>query len=129
MKTQADLHKILIDAIVNGALVLQESERRIRFELFSASCSVSGPLIVRRDWADCLGRPGLMPVIDQVEFEGMKSTYSELYEDSQEYEEMAARLLHKRLAPGRLFMFDGDRGWLLSAFNTPTLNELDQSAA
>ncbi|WP_209509544.1 hypothetical protein [Ruegeria sp. HKCCE4150] len=121
MNTNIELVKLLVDAVVNGRLMLKEKNRRVRFELVSEFCSASGPLIKRWDWVDRQGRPGLMSMIDQVEFECSNATYKELFKDSREYEDEVIDLLQERLAPDRLFVFDPYDGWLLTAFNSRTL--------
>lgn len=121
MDTHVGLNKTLIDVVVNGNLLLNEVNRRVRFELYSETCSVNGVLIPRWDWSDTQGRPGLMSMIEQVDFECSQTTHLELFEESQEYEEMITCLLQERLSPERLCKFDPDNGWVLTAFNSLAL--------
>ncbi|WP_027258269.1 hypothetical protein [Leisingera aquimarina] len=114
MNTHVNLIKLVIDAVVNGTLTLEEEKGRVRFELSGEACSVRGPMIARRDWLDAQGRPGLMSMINQVEFEGVETNYAELFQEAQEYEEFVACRLQERLAPEKLYTLDQDRGWVLS---------------
>ncbi|WP_282027773.1 hypothetical protein [Ruegeria faecimaris] len=129
MNTHKGLIKLLIDAVVNGNLVLNEKNGRVRFELRSEICSVKGVLFSRWDWSNTQGRPGLMSMIEQVEFDCSKTTYLGLFDESPEYEEKVTCLLQERLAPERLYKHDVERGWLLTAFNSPTHYERDETDA
>ncbi len=121
MNTHVVLVRLLIDAVANGSLTLNEKYGRVRFELFSEFCSASGALITRWDWVDRQGRPGLMSIIDQINFDSSRTTYAELFEGSREYEEAVTCLLQERLAPKQLYKFDPDNGWMLTAFNSPSV--------
>lgn len=123
MNKDVGLFKLLADAVANGRLILNEKNGRVRFELYSEFCSASGVLLTRWDWVDRQGRPGLMPIVDQVEFEGSRTTFEELFEGSRDYEAAVIDLLQERLAPERLYTFDPDYGWMLTAFNSPPLND------
>lgn len=129
MNTHVNLIKLLIDAVVNGALALEEEKGRVRFELSGEACSVRGPLLARLDWIDAHGRPGLMSMINQVEFEGVETNYAELFQEAQEYEEFVACRLQERLAPEKLFTLDQDRGWVLSAQESGATSEHDDVSA
>lgn len=50
MNKDVGLFKLLADAVANGRLILNEKDRRVRFEFFSEFCSASGVLITRWDW-------------------------------------------------------------------------------
>ncbi|UWR49789.1 hypothetical protein [Phaeobacter inhibens] len=129
MITHVNLIKIFIDAVVNGTLALEEEKGRVRFELSGEACSVRGPMIARRDWLDAQGRPGLMSMINQVEFEGVETNYAELFQEAQEYEEVVACRLQERLAPEKLYTLDQDRGWVLSAYDSVAISEQDDVSA
>ena len=120
MSVQKSLSDLIIETIANGILCLSEDARRIRFTLIHRGHSVTGPLCLRSDWTDKLGRPGLMPVIVETAL-----TYGEgdiaLPVPSEEDMASAYDLLQERLAPEKMFFFDSEQGWTLTSFKSKPL--------
>ena len=122
MSVQKSLSDLIIETIANGILCLSEDARRINFTLIHRGHSVTGPLCLRSDWMDKLGRPGLMPVIMETVL-----TYGEdeivLPLPSDDDMATAYDLLQERLAPEKMFFFDNEQGWTLTSFKSKPLRQ------
>lgn len=127
MSFQKFLSDLMREAISNGYLLLEEDRRMVRFRLVAQECSVSGLLCCRRDWADERGRPGLMPVIDEVvRIDGESRT---VVSESTENMDVVYDVLRERLSPEKLYTWDDETGWLLTSFKSRPLSENQDKVA
>ncbi|SPJ29409.1 hypothetical protein [Falsiruegeria mediterranea] len=127
MPFQNFLSDLMLETISNGYLLLEEERRMVRFRLFTEECSVSGLLCSRPDWSDERGRPGLMPVIDEVVLiEGESRTTVPQPSDNMVdvYD-----VLRERLSPEKLYTKDDELGWLLTSFKSKPLCEAQEKVA
>lgn len=121
------LSRLMCETIANGYFLLEEERRMVRFRLFTGECSVAGLLCFRPDWADKHGRPGLMPVIDEVVLiEG--ETRTPLPQPSEEMT-VVYDLLRERLSPEKVYTWDDDEGWLLTSLKSRPLSGSQGKAA
>lgn len=112
---------LMVDAIVRGVLLLEERGSTVYFRLFNNECSVSGPLVRRRDWSDPFGRPGLIPLIETVQQSGEPACSEAPSEIADDNLAIVYDFLKRRLNPEKLFFFDSDRGWMLSSIGSKPL--------
>lgn len=113
---------LMVEAIARGVLLLEERGSTVYFRLFSKECSISGPLVRRRDWADPNGRPGLTPLIETVKQSGKTTCAEASSEVTEDSLAVVYPLLKRRLSAEKLFFFDSDRGWLLSSIGSKPLS-------
>ncbi len=121
MTLQHFLQKLMIETVANGTLLLEDHGRSLRFKLINADCFVSGPLNCRRDWADPFGRPGLMPLIDEVKFNGGETFTAKPLASHSDFMEDVYDVLQERLSPQKLYTFDQKQGWMLTSFSSKPL--------
>lgn len=112
---------LMIEAIARGVLLLEERGSTVYFRLFNNECSVSGPLVRRRDWSDTFGRPGLIPLIETVQQNGEHACSEAPSEITEDILAVVYDFLKQRLNPEKLFFFDSDRGWMLSSIGSKPL--------
>ncbi|WP_170393097.1 hypothetical protein [Ruegeria atlantica] len=123
------LSKSMVNTIANGALLLDQDGRTIRFTLSMTECSVLGVLFFRGDWSDDFGRPGLIPVIEKVSFDGVENFSVENFKLPPEFMQTAYDVLQQRLAPEKLYVPEEAGGWMLTSFNSKPLGGLDGAFA
>lgn len=112
---------LMVEAIARGVLLLEERGSTVYFRLFNKECSISGPLVRRRDWSDPFGRPGLTPLIETVKRSGKTTCAEASSEITDDSLAVVYSFLKRRLSADKLFVFDSDRGWILSSIGSKPL--------
>ena len=104
----------LLDTIRGGILLLEEGRPFVEFRLLSGNHCLIGPLLLRDDWQDEEGRPGVMPVLRPMKsFGGAPVSDEELC--------LAQELLNERMNSSNMFMFEHPGGWVLTSMNNRKL--------
>ncbi len=123
MNSNTLLNKTLFHAIANGRLSLNREDYSISFQLKGNDCYVSGRLLLRPDWADALGRPGTMPMIETITLPSGEAI--DVDSGAIPSTEIGALypVLQERLAPERLFTSRKGEGWLLTSSKSKPMGD------
>lgn len=111
------------DAIAKGTLFFEQKGASIRFKLISEEVIVFGLLNIRHDWTN--GAPGVMPVINRVDFSSGDSIAPTFLQENTEQTACWYYFLENRLAPEKIFEFCEQSGWKITSFNSKPLKVKD----